>query len=70
MRKSEVDIGAVYTVKVSNKLVPVKILRVSRFGGWEGENFHTGRSVRVKTAARLRNRLSDNAVAIAEAKRK
>lgn len=54
MRKSEVIIGYTYTVKVSGQLVPVKITRESMYGGWDGVNTATGRSVRIKTAGRLR----------------
>jgi len=54
MKKSEVEIGRYYIVKVSGKLTRVKILRESPYGGWEGVNAETGRAVRIKTAARLR----------------
>lgn len=55
MVKSEVDIGEVYAVKVSNKIVPVRIESVNtRFGGYDGVNIKTGRRVRIKTAAKLR----------------
>jgi len=54
MKKSEVEIGGYYVVKVSGKLTRVKILRESPYEGWEGVNAETGRAVRVKTAARLR----------------
>ena len=54
MKKSEVEIGRYYIVKVSGKLTRVKILRESPYGGWEGVNAETGRAVRIKTAGRLR----------------
>ena len=54
MRKSEVVVGYTYTVKVSGQLVPVKITRESLYGGWDGVNTVTGRSVRIKNASRLR----------------
>lgn len=54
MRKAEVKIGATYAAKVSNAIVPVRIVRVSPYGGWEAVNERTGRAVRIKSAARLR----------------
>ena len=54
MQKSEIIIGGVYVAKVSGKLVPVRIVQASPYGGWAGVNIATGREVRVKTAARLR----------------
>lgn len=54
MKKNEVEIGNEYVVKVSGRLVSVKILRESPYGGWIGRNKETGRDVRVRTAARLR----------------
>ena len=54
MKKSEVKIGRVYTAKVTNKLVQVRIDAESRYGGWEATNLTTGKKVRIKSAQRLR----------------
>ncbi len=54
MTKSEVQIGTTYNAKISGKLAPVKILAVSQYGGWNGMNTKTGRTVRIYTAAKLR----------------
>lgn len=54
MKKSEVEIGRYYVVKVSGKLTRVKITGESPHGGWGGRNAATGRAVRIKTAGRLR----------------
>lgn len=54
MKKSDVEVGKVYVVKVSGKLSPVRLDYESPYGGWVGTNLNTGRDVRVKTAARLR----------------
>ncbi len=59
MRKSEVQIGDTYLVKVSRRIVPVTILRESRYGGWVGRNETTGREIRVRSAARLRRPYTD-----------
>lgn len=54
MRKQDVTIGDEYVVKVSGKLVRVKITGESPYGGWDGRNLETGRDVRIRTAGRLR----------------
>ena len=54
MKKSEVKIGRVYTAKVTNKLVQVRIDAESRHGGWDATNLATGKKVRIKSPARLR----------------
>ena len=54
MKKAEVQIGQVYTAKVSGNLAPVRIDSESRFGGWNATNTATGRQIRVKSAAKLR----------------
>lgn len=58
MRKKDVEIGAVYTAKVSNKIVQVRIGKPSSLGGWNATNLSTGRSIRIKSAAKLRERVS------------
>ena len=54
MQKAEIQCGERYVVKVSGKLAAVKIIGPSPHGGWMGRNECTGRSVRIRTAARLR----------------
>lgn len=54
MKKNEVKVGEYYVVKVSGKLVPVRIKEECSNGGWYGCNEATGRQVRIRTAARLR----------------
>ena len=53
MTKSEVKLGGVYTAKVTNKLVQVRIEAESRYGGWDATNLATGKKVRIKSAQRL-----------------
>ena len=57
MKKSEIEIRGVYVAKVSGQLVSVRIDRESPYGGWDATNLATGRTVRVRTAARLRRRV-------------
>ena len=54
MRKSDVHIGQQYTAKVTNKLVTVEILTDNPHGGWDAKNLATGKTVRIKSAQRLR----------------
>ena len=54
MKKAEVQIGQTYVVKVSGKLTTVRIDGESSYGGWVGTNVATSRSVRIKSAQRLR----------------
>jgi hypothetical protein len=54
MKKNEVKIGSMYTAKVTNKLVQVRIDAESRHGGWDATNLTTGKKVRIKSPARLR----------------
>ena len=54
MKAKDVQIKGVYLAKVSGSLAKVRIDRVSPFGGWDGTNLETGRSVRIRTAQRLR----------------
>ena len=54
MKKNEVQVGGVYSAKVSDKLVEVRIDAESRHGGWEATNLATNKKVRIKSAQRLR----------------
>jgi len=56
MKKSEVEVGGTYVAKVSGRLVAVRIDRESPYGGWQATNLKSGRSIRIRTAARLRGR--------------
>lgn len=59
MKNSDVQIGATYLVKVADNLVPVKLIRQHPSGGWEGVSAKTGKTIRIKSAQRLRKRLAD-----------
>ncbi len=54
MKKCDVSVGSCYNVAVSGRIATVRITGESPYGGWNGINQDTGRSVRIKTAARLR----------------
>lgn len=58
MKKTEVIIGGLYSVKVSGQVVPVRIIAESPHGGWVGKNEVTGKEVRIRTAARLRTNIN------------
>jgi hypothetical protein len=63
MKGNEIEVGKVYAVKVSGKVVPVRIWRkCERFPKhrpygvdyWEGCNCRTGRQVKILSAQRFR----------------
>ena len=58
MNKSDVKVGGVYSAKVSGNVVPVRIDRENPRGGWDGTNLKTKKSVRIKSAQRLRGKSS------------
>jgi len=64
MKKKDVSVGKVYAVKVSGKVVPVKLVSESSYGGWNGKSLVTGRKIRVKTGGRLRKELKDSSLSI------
>ena len=61
MKNSDVQIGATYLVKVADNLAPVKLVREHPSGGWEGVSAKTGKTIRIKSAQRMRRRLVDAA---------
>jgi hypothetical protein len=66
MKRDEVQIGKVYTAKVTDKLVPVRIDTESRYGGWDGVNLATGKKVRIKSPQRLREEVKADGAKPAE----
>jgi len=58
MKKNEVKIGGVYTAKVSDKVVSVRINAV-KGTGWSATNLATGKKIYIKSAQRLRGPAKD-----------
>ena len=58
MKTEQIKIGSVYTAKVTDKVVPVRIDKENPRGGWDGTNLHTNRKVRIKSARKLRIRIT------------
>jgi len=55
MKKQQVKIGGVYSAKITDKVVPVRIdAEHSGGGGWDATNLKTNRKVRIKSAQKLR----------------
>ena len=54
MKKADVKVGSQYIAKVSGRLAQVRIDRENPHGGWEATNLATKKSVRIKSAQRLR----------------
>jgi hypothetical protein len=59
MKKTDVQLGTTYLVKVAGNLVPVKITSEHDNGGWVGVSKKSGKPIRVKSPQRLRKILSD-----------
>ena len=57
MLKKEIEIGGTYIAKVSGKLTSVRIDSASTYGGWDATNTATGKTVRIRTAGKLRGRV-------------
>ena len=55
MKKNEVRIGGTYLVKISNKVVAVRIDSEHPRGGWNGINTATTKKVHIKSAQALRS---------------
>lgn len=58
MKKNEVQIGGVYSAKVNDRVVHVRIDAEHRSGGWDATNLATNKKVRIKTVQRLREKIS------------
>jgi hypothetical protein len=56
MKKADVEIGAIYIAKVSDKLARVRITGESPYGGWNAVNQETGRAIHIRGAQRLRRK--------------
>lgn len=56
MKKTDVQIGAIYTAKVSGQIVRVRVFATSNFGGWRALNESTGREIHIRSARRLRSK--------------
>jgi hypothetical protein len=54
VKLKEVEVGKTYAAKISERVVPVTIVSTNSYGGWNGRNERTGRSVRIRGAAKLR----------------
>lgn len=54
MKKEDVKIGRTYQAKVSGRLTEVRITGENRHGGWDAVNVLTNKTVRIKSAQRLR----------------
>jgi hypothetical protein len=54
MKKDEITIGNTYSAKVSDKVVPIRIDRENSRGGWDATNLVTNKTIRIKSAQRLR----------------
>ncbi|MBL1216608.1 MAG: hypothetical protein D8M59_03850 [Planctomycetes bacterium] len=63
MKKNDITIGSVYTAKITNRVVPVRIDAENPHGGWDATNLTTKKKVRIKSAAKLRGEYQEGAKA-------
>jgi len=63
MKARDVQIGKRYIIRIGQRIVPVRILGESPYGGWSAKNERTGRIIRIRSARRLRGEWSDQAAA-------
>lgn len=56
LHKSDIEVGQVYTARITGKLARVRITGDHPRGGFQGINLETDRFVRVKSAGNLRIR--------------
>lgn len=59
MKASEIEIGAVYRATVGKAETNVRIDEEHEDGGWVGTNLKTNRTVRIKDARKLKERIED-----------
>ncbi len=58
MLKKDVKLGHHYTAKISGKIVTIRLDSISNYGGWNATNLSTNRTVRIKSAAKLRKEVT------------
>ncbi|MFW6124525.1 MAG: winged helix-turn-helix domain-containing protein [Pirellulales bacterium] len=54
MKKNEVKVGQCYAAKVSDRMCTIRIDAENPRGGWDATNLRTNKTVRIKSAQRLR----------------
>lgn len=62
MKKKDVVLGAEYRALVSGKLCRVRLESISHYGGWNARNLDTDRSIRIRSAQRLRPTVVEDGV--------
>jgi len=63
MKKNEVKLDGVYTAKVTNKVVQVRIDAVNRLGGWDATNLQTNKKIRIRSTTKLRSAVGGHGAA-------
>jgi hypothetical protein len=68
MKAVQVKLGGLYEVKVSGRMARVRVTGANPFGGYNGINEDSGRSVRLRSARRLRRLLAGPGTSAREAR--
>ncbi len=66
MKQQEIKLGGTYMAKVTDQVVPVRINGENRHGGWDATNLITNKTIRIKSAQRLRGEAINRAEAKVE----
>lgn len=67
LKKSDIEVGAAYTMMVGRNVVKARIVEERADGGWNAVYVETGQPVVVKTAERMRMRVAETIEAPATA---
>jgi len=53
MKKEDIKINGVYTMKVGKNATAVRITQENPYGGWSGVNINTNKPILIRTASRI-----------------
>lgn len=59
MLKKDVKLGATYKVRLHGTHTTIRLDSISAYGGWNATNLITGRTIRIKSAAKLRSEVTN-----------
>lgn len=57
MRAKDIEVGNTYRALVSGKITVVRVIKINPNGGYWATNIRTGRTVKMRTAARFHERV-------------
>ena len=54
MKKEDIEVSGLYTMKVGKNTTAIRITHENPHGGWNGININTNKPIRIRTASRIR----------------